>query len=239
MNLSYSSVVGKAHYHHAEFHILRQKLAELHAEGRRKFFDVGFGQGRFLDLAEGLGYEVSGVEVNWEYIKVAASKGYKCVHVDELKGVSEKYDVILISHVVEHFHPRELVEVLSGYINMLHDHGTLIIASPVHGERFYYDITHVRPYYPQSIWHSFGENKEELSFRRGGELLVLRDIYFTRDSYRTRNNRAYYIRGGSGIAHACVRIVNYVLAQLYLISGGKIGVRASWIGFYAKRIRTE
>jgi cyclopropane fatty-acyl-phospholipid synthase-like methyltransferase len=239
MSLSYSSVIGKAHYHHAEFHILKQKLAALHADGKRKFFDVGFGRGKFLDLAAGTGYEVFGVEVNHDYISSAQSKGYKCVHLDELKSVSEKFDVILISHVVEHLHPQELIEVLSGYIDMLQEDGTLIIASPVHGDRFYYDITHIRPYYPQSIWHSFGENKEELSLRRGQQSLVLRDIYFIRDSYRTRNNRAYYIRDGLGISHTCLRIVNYMLAQLYLLSGYRIGVRASWIGFYSKRTRTQ
>jgi cyclopropane fatty-acyl-phospholipid synthase-like methyltransferase len=239
MSLNYTSVIGRAHYHHAEYRMLRKKLSALYSSGKRTFFDVGFGRGKFLDLAAGGGFHVSGVEVNKQYIEHAQAKGYNCIHLDELDKINEKFDIILISHVVEHLHSEQLIEILDRYIQMLDEHGTLIIASPVHGSRFYYDITHIRPYYPQSIWHAFGGNKEELSLERSKQSLVLRDIYFIRDSFRTRNSRAYYIRDGLGIAHTGLRFVNYFLAQLYLLSGYRIGVRASWIGFYSKSSRTD
>jgi SAM-dependent methyltransferase len=239
MSLSYSSLIGKAHYHHAEFRIISKKLNELHRQGKRNFFDVGFGRGKFLDLASGIGYTVHGVEVNTDYIAAAQNKGYHCVHVSELQNVTQKFDVILISHVIEHLHPEELIKILDSYIQMLDPDGMLIIASPVHGDRFYYDITHIRPYYPQSIWHSFGENFEELSVGRTERSLVLRDIYFIRDSYRTRNNRAYYIKDGLQFQFRALRVINYLLAALYLISGYRIGVRASWLGFYSVKMRSK
>lgn len=238
MSLNYSSVIGKAHYHHAEFRIIRKKLEVLHQQGKRHFFDVGFGRGKFLDLASSIGYSVHGVEVNADYIASAKSKGYRCFHLSELKTVQQKFDVILISHVIEHLHPQELIEVLDSYIQMLDPDGILIIASPVRGDRFYYDITHIRPYYPQSIWHSFGENHEELSLGRTDHSLVLQDIHFIRDSYRTRNNRAYYIRDGLQVWFYALRIINYLLASVYLISGYRIGVRSSWLGFYSRKTRS-
>lgn len=235
MNLNYSSVISQAHYHHAEFRVLEKKLKLFYEQGKSKFFDVGFGRGKFLDLASSYGYEVYGVEVSEEYLESAKLKGYRCFHVDDILHIKEKFDVVFISHVIEHLEPSELINALSLYIDMLKDDGVIIIASPLIGDRFYYDITHTRPYYPQSIWHSFGENKEEISTGRESKKIHLNDIYFVRDCFRTRKSRAYYIRDGLGAEHALLRILNYSLALIYLLSGYRIGLQASWIGFYSKK----
>lgn len=235
MKLDFSSVLGQAHYHNVEFGIIAKKLREHTTSCSRHFLDVGFGLGKYLDLAKDLGYTSIGIEVNSEYISNAAAKGYSCFHFDSINEIKIEFDVILISHVIEHLKPDELVDVLETYIKMLNTNGILIIASPLRGERFYYDITHIRPYYPQSIWHSFGGNFEELSFRRSSNTLQLKDIYFIRDCYRTRNFRSYYINEGFGIKSAFLKIINYTMAGLYLMSGSRIGIRASWLGVYAKK----
>jgi SAM-dependent methyltransferase len=235
MKLDYSSVLNKAQYHNVEFGIIAKKLRTHISGSSRHFLDVGFGRGKYLDLAKDLGYTSSGIEVNREYINNASAKGYSCFHLDSIDDIKFKFDVILISHVIEHLKPEQLVDVLETYIKMLTTDGILIIASPLRGERFYYDITHIRPYYPQSIWHSFGGNLEELSFGRSRSTLQLKDIYFIRDCYRTRNFRSYYINDGLGIESAFLKLVNYTMAGLYILSGSRIGIRASWLGIYSKK----
>jgi len=235
MKLGYSSIIGKAHYHNIEFEIIAKKLRDHKTASTRNFLDVGFGRGKYLDLAKQLDYLPNGIEVNQEYIEKATAKGYACHHLNALTEISIRFDAILISHVIEHLKPEELVDVLETYIQMLNSDGILIIASPLRGERFYYDITHIRPYYPQSIWHSFGGNIEELSLGRSRSILELKDIYFVRDCYRTRNFRSYYINDGLGFASSILKITNYLLAALYNISGSRIGIRASWLGIYTKK----
>lgn len=234
MSLSYSSIISKAHYHNFEFKLLKKKLKNAYKEGAT-FLDVGFGLGKYLDLAKETGYRTFGIEINESYIEKANQKGYSCYLLDDLLKLNQKFDVIMMSHIIEHLTTEQLISNFEIYLRLLKDDGQIIVASPVIGDRFYYDITHTRAYYPQSIWHVFGTNSEELSVDRTQQRVVLDDIYYLRDSFRTRETRSYYINDGTGLLYRLTRIWNYILASVYLLSGARIGKKASWVAFYKKR----
>lgn len=232
---SYTKITKQAHYHRAEEQIIRAKLLSFYFKGA-KILDVGFGRGRHLSIAREIGYETYGTDVNEEYVLAGMVSGHTCYSPADLKKLDFKFDVILISHVIEHLETVGVVELIRDCIGHMKDGSSLIIASPVLGDRFYYDMTHVRPYYPQSIWHIFGSNSEEASIKRSSERLRLVDLAYVRDSFRLRNARGYYINDGLGLIYHIIRAMNYFLASLYLLSIYKIGRNASWIGCYKLEI---
>lgn len=233
MKFDYLSLVKAAHYHKYEFVLIEEKLRENFIKNK-SLLDVGFGQGKYLDLAKSIGYKTFGVDVNHSYINQSKDNGHECFHISELEKIDTRFDVILMSHIVEHLQYSEIISVIEKYISLLCDNGILIIASPVLGERFYYDITHTRPYYPQSIWHAFGQNNEELSSSRSGVKIKLKDIHYVKDSFRIRNTRSYYINDGLSVSYYTIKLFNYLLALIYLMSFRKLGITASWIGIYEK-----
>src|SRR3989338_4450611 len=67
--------------------------------------DVGCGYGRNIRLLGEIGYNVLGVEVNEAIVKSNKKSNVKCLTVEEFDKTSELYDVVLMSHVIEHFYP--------------------------------------------------------------------------------------------------------------------------------------
>lgn len=233
MKFDYLSLIQSTHYHKHEFILIQQKLIDSFKDSA-SILDVGFGQGKYLDLAKAIGYKTYGIDVNESYVNESIKNGHLCYLISEIDKIDTKFEVVLMSHIIEHLQPSEIISVIEKYISLLGDNGILIIASPVLGERFFYDITHIRPYYPQSIWHAFGENNEELSKARSGVKIKLKDIYYIKDSYRLRNTRSYYINDGMSVSYSLVKCFNYLLALFYLFSFRKFGITSSWIGIYQK-----
>jgi 2-polyprenyl-3-methyl-5-hydroxy-6-metoxy-1,4-benzoquinol methylase len=80
-----------------------------------RLLDVGFGNGGFLKLAGEMGWDAEGIDFDSEAVAVASAQGLnvRCVSVDELLEENEKYDVITITHVLEHvYEPAILLENL-------------------------------------------------------------------------------------------------------------------------------
>ncbi len=235
MNFSYSQILKDAHYHKIEQKRIRHLLKIFNSKIDASICDIGFGLGKYLDYAKEIGYTTYGIDVNPHYVNLAKEKGHHvCLPSEEVTFITMKFDLVLLSHVIEHLEPDVLLVLMKKYVGLLKPDGILIVASPLLGDRFYYDISHVRPYYPQSIWHAFGQNNEELSFERTIWKLELIDIHFIKDSYRTRLNRSYYIDDANMVRFNLLRIINYVYALVYLLSGARFGIKASWIGVYKK-----
>lgn len=231
-----SDIYNKAHYHKFEIKKLKQILASNAQQlSSPKLLDVGFGKGVFLEMARKLTYEVYGVDVNQDYVDAANSKGFTCYNPGQIDELPDGFDIILMSHLVEHIKYEDLKVILNAYIEKLTPNGKLIILTPLLTPKFYYDFTHEKPYYPQSIRHAFGSNQEELSFKKTNVQLELDDVYFFRDSYRTRTWRSYYIQKNNVLKHTLTTYINVFLASIYLLSGGRIGEKASWMGIYSKK----
>lgn len=74
--------------------------------------DVGFGDGAFLERARSAGWQVTGVDFDPATVEAARKRGLDVYEgaLDSLGGGAGPYDVITLSHVIEHVHdPRALV----------------------------------------------------------------------------------------------------------------------------------
>ena len=78
-------------------------LPALPVSGGR-LLDVGFGGGAFLITAKSMGWNVVGVDADPEVIKNARSLGLAAYEggVEVLTGMDGSFDVITMSHVIEH-----------------------------------------------------------------------------------------------------------------------------------------
>jgi ubiquinone/menaquinone biosynthesis C-methylase UbiE len=72
-----------------------------------KILDVGCRTGLYMQVMKKAHYEVEGIDVIEEYIKIGTSKGLKMIrgdasHLDEYYG-PDTFDMLWMSHVWEHF----------------------------------------------------------------------------------------------------------------------------------------
>jgi SAM-dependent methyltransferase len=220
-----------AHYQTLEVERIKSLVCQWTANGRKKFrvLDFGCGRGRYLDIFVKAGFEVVGVDVNVEYLRELKTRGLVVRTAEEEWALNESYDIILLSHLVEHVSPGDLFELIPRLCTKLNDEGRIILVTPILGERFYYDFSHVRPFYPQSIRHAFGQTSAPLSFG-AKSCIELIDIYFFKDPLRTRKLRSFYV--GSGLKKVCVNALNTIFDILWRASFGHIGISSSWLGVY-------
>ncbi|AOJ71000.1 MULTISPECIES: class I SAM-dependent methyltransferase [Burkholderia] len=226
-----------AHYQTLEYErIMVLMRAFQHASSRPlRVLDYGCGLGKFLDGFAALGLDVTGVDTNPDYVARARAKGYAAYEPDAfLASQQQPFDVIFLSHVIEHVSPDGLVTLVPRLCAFMHDASRMILVSPTPGERFYHDFSHVRPYLPQSIRHAFGTTGMPISFGEAG-LLEMVDVYFFKDPYRTRLWRSFYT--GPPLKRALTRGYNRLLDIAWRASGGRVGVIASWLGVYVLRSR--
>lgn len=96
-----------------------------------RLLEVGCGNGKRLARLQALGWDVMGQEVDpiaSEYVRKTRSIR---VHMGPLETmeVSEKYDVVIMSHVIEHVHdPVALLTICCN--RMLKDNGLLVLLTP-------------------------------------------------------------------------------------------------------------
>lgn len=223
-----------AHYQTLEVERVRRVIETLAAHhGRQlKVLDFGCGTGKYLELFAEMGCDVTGVDINPDYVARAKERGQPALTVNDFLGATGlRYDVVFLSHLIEHVDPDGLVGLIPRLCDTLDEGGHLIIITPVPGDRFYHDFSHVRPYLPQSIRHAFGGTSGPLSFG-GRSLVTLVDIYFFKDPFRTRHWRSFYVR--TGFKGWATGWLNAGLDLLWLLSSGRIGVTASWLGVYRR-----
>jgi SAM-dependent methyltransferase len=236
----YSALLAKAHYQRLEEVFLEQQFA-TQFKGRR-VLDIGCGEGKYLRLLSPYCETITGVDTNPEQVRQLKESGFDAHLPSEL--VSGQYDVLLMSHIVEHMAASDLVAFLDCYLPMLHDDGHLIIMTPLPGLRFWHDFTHVRPYTPQSFGMMFGILAGPAAFHPRIRM-ELQEIHFFRDSWRIRHQRYYYPTPSLQIANGwaprlianLITLVNALLASLFVVSHGRLGVLASWAGIYKKAMR--
>lgn len=92
--------------------------------------DVGCGNGEFLDLAAKLGWKVEGIDFDPQAVEVARQRGL-VVHrggINTLDDRAEYYDVITLSHVIEHVH--DPLGLLRGCFRLLKPSGRLWLETP-------------------------------------------------------------------------------------------------------------
>lgn len=93
-------------------------LPSLPEHGGR-LLDIGFGNGGFLKLATEIGWRAEGIDFDPVAVELASSRGLevRCVSAEELADEPGRYDVITVSHVIEHvYDPPALLRAIYGLL---------------------------------------------------------------------------------------------------------------------------
>lgn len=202
----------------------------IHAKNGARILDVGCGTGRYLRLLAAQGLNATGVDANRNIVDANRAAGLDCVTQAEFAGTSESFDLILVSHVIEHFSSAELLLFLDGYLDRLRAGGWLVVATPLITSYFYDDFDHVRPYHPVGLDMVFGERPAQVQYQ-SRNCLALRDVWFRRSPYRITHARGVYIRS---FGTRVVQGAGLVLALLFRLSFGMLGRTDGWVGLYQK-----
>ncbi|MDT0650823.1 class I SAM-dependent methyltransferase [Autumnicola edwardsiae] len=110
--------------------------------------DIGAGNGSFADFCKH--EDVYLFEGNMISVKYLNTK-YKNVFLGQLPELPFKdsfFDVIHMSHVIEHLEPQEVYDTLKEFDRCCKPGGVIVISAPLMWEGFYDDLSHVKPYNP-------------------------------------------------------------------------------------------
>lgn len=205
-------------------------VSDACARSGRRVLDVGCGYGRFLGRLQAAGFDATGVEVNSEIIEVNRRQGLRCHTVEEFKASTGTFDVLLMSHFIEHLSPMDLLNAMDGYLDRLKIGGRLIIATPLMTDYFYDDFDHVKPYQPAGIREVFEDDNAQVQYRARNRL-ALRELWYRRSPKRVSHARSRYL-GGAG--SRLLFILDLFSASAYLASGRLYGTVNGWVGVYEK-----
>jgi SAM-dependent methyltransferase len=133
---------------------IQKKYASMF-QPKEEVLDLGCGNGVFLELLRERSVRGVGVDSFPSCIEACRKKGLEARQAELLQFVEttdEKYDGIFCSHIVEHLTPQTVLKLFAHSRRILRPGGRIIIVTPntrdieVMTERFWLDITHVRPY---------------------------------------------------------------------------------------------
>jgi SAM-dependent methyltransferase len=204
-------------------------LSFLGLSSDHKILDIGCGFAEKMILLRSRGFNVVGVDKNPDIIKSNLESGINCMTLKEFNSTNDLYDVFIMSHIIEHFQPDDLFNFMDNLLFRLKHGGYLIISTPLLTKSFYADFDHVRPYHPTGIDMVFGEKGSQVQYYAHNRLKLL-DIWFRREPYRLCNYGGFYLPSYSKIPI----ILNSILALLFRLSFGLIGMTDGWMGLYQK-----
>lgn len=204
-------------------------LSEYKIKPTDHILDVGCGYGRNLLLLKEKGYDPIGVDINEDIVNHNKSKGLKCFTMTKLNELNVQFDAIIISHVIEHLQPSDLLNFLNYYISRLKTGGLIIIASPFPTKQFYFDFDHIRPYFPQSLNMVFTKNIQ-IQYS-GGVVMDLLDTRMIRTpfTHRTISFSTYFLEDFLKF------ILDAFLYFFYYCSAGLFGLNSNWMSIYQKK----
>jgi 2-polyprenyl-3-methyl-5-hydroxy-6-metoxy-1,4-benzoquinol methylase len=190
--------------------------------------DVGCGYGRNLVLMRAMGFKnLAGVEINPSLAYRVREMGFACFSPEELEQETKIFDLLIMSHIIEHFEHMSAKAFIENHLNRLRDGGALIISTPLFHDSFYNDFDHVRPYLPLGINMVFGVAPSQVQFQ-SEQVLKLEAIDFFSDQWRINFHPAIY----NPHSKSWPIQLNRALKLLFVISRGLIGKKIGWMGLY-------
>jgi SAM-dependent methyltransferase len=211
-----------------EKRILSKILKLINLPIDAKIIDVGCGYGRILRFLKENGYNPIGVDVNEDIIKINNQNGLKTISVSDLKK-KKNYDLIIISHVIEHLPPNELLNFLDFYLDFLKNDGYLIILSPVFTKQFYVDFDHIKPYSPLGINSIFNIKKQVQYYSRNK--IFNKEVFYCKVPYNHRL-LSYELQTKGVVMQG---VIDIFLLIIYILSFTFIKKTVSWIALYIKK----
>jgi len=172
------------------------EIANTLIKEENKVLDIGAGNGAFADfvgidnifLFEGNTKSVENLKLKYKNVEFG--------RLPLLPYEDEFFDLIHMSHVIEHLQPQEVYDTLVELNRCCKMGGAIIISAPLMWSGFYDDLSHIKPYNPyvlqKYLCHGNRDNltREMISDKFNVELL----------HYRFREREIFYnIRRSSNI----------------------------------------
>ncbi len=189
--------------------------------------DVGCGEGRYAIPLAQRGYKVTGVDKNCAQADHLTQYGVAVLSEGEFVNESESYDLVLMSHIIEHVSSSELIEFMDSYLKVLKTNGYLIIATPFLHSGFYDDYDHVHPYTPAAILSLYSDYVQLQAKPR--YRLEFRQLWIRRWPYSI----PCYFGENSGLS-ILKRNINRMLKVLFMFSDRLVGRRTGWVGLFQR-----
>jgi SAM-dependent methyltransferase len=191
--------------------------------------DVGCGFGRNIKLLNDHGYQnITGIEINAEIVAHNNNHNMLCLTPVEFDQQHNQYDLILMSHVIEHFSPADLVSFLDHYLCRLKSDGHLIIVTPLMSDSFYEDFDHIKPYSAASILSVFGGEDTQIQYYSENKLRLLK-LWFRMKPLHFNSHR-----NNLGVARLFLQASNLCAALLFCLTKRFIGKADGWLGVFKK-----
>lgn len=192
--------------------------------------DVGCGYGKKLIALHQTGYQVLGVDVNPYIVEANQKQDLACITVEDFFQLTEEFDVILMSHIIEHFNPTDLKDFMDAYLDRLKVGGYLIIATPLLTDYFYDDFDHIKPYSPVAIMNVFGKTAFQVQYYSRNKL-SLTDLKFRKRHYKFTFVRGKYVRSATTKFY---QVIEFISTLLCLVSLGFLAKKMAGLGFLEK-----
>ena len=226
----------KRFYHYVitydfEMIYLNSVVQTLLMNGKGNILDVGCGYGRYLKHFQENGFNILGVEQNNQIVNANIEQGLNCISVESFSQSDVKFDLIIMSHIIEHFSPNDLKEFIDFYLDRLIVEGHLIIITPLMSSYFYDDFDHVKPYQPTGIMMVFGKNQAQVQYYSRNKL-ALKDIWFRKSFYRISFMKSKYKY--CGMTTRLYQFGIFISALVTYLSRGYFGKTDGWLGVFAK-----
>jgi SAM-dependent methyltransferase len=214
-----------------EIEVIIRFLKNHNVQSNASILDYGCGKGRNLFALKSNGFcNLTGVDLNAEMILHLNEQGHNCVATTDFECTKSIYDVVVLSHVIEHLAPSDLLNLLDKLLSRIKEGGLLIIATPVLSQDFYLDFDHIRPYLPYGIIMVFCQTNAQVQFKGRGQL-SLNDIWFRRSPLKALCFRDALLKRGIRWS----LLVNAVLIALFYLSFTAIGRTTGWTGCFQKK----
>jgi len=142
------------------FHKQQRELAKHFNKAPGPIVDLGCGRGTMLELLTANGVENYGVDGFPAAVQVCRERGLHVIESDIFSHLTQLKDDsiggVFCSHVIEHLHPPEALQLIRESYRALKKGGTLVLVTPnpknllILTEVFWLDLTHVR-FYPARL----------------------------------------------------------------------------------------
>ncbi|MGL1933273.1 MAG: class I SAM-dependent methyltransferase [Desulfotalea sp.] len=192
--------------------------------------EVGSGKGGKTNFLHSQGFKnILSVEKNTHHVKEGKQRGINIVSVDEFnqKYENQRFDFLVLSHIIEHFQFEDVVKFIDGYLKFVKPDGLILIATPMAHPHFWTDLDHQKPYYPQGIKNFYNGKSEQVSFVSPYKM-GLKDIRFRKSPFKIKNNRNLLLKKND----LPLLIFNFLCASLFKLTRSLIGYKTGWIGLY-------